>query len=583
MPRRAYSYIRFSNLQQMRGDSKRRQAEFARRLCAEHGWTLDDSLDLHDLGVSAFRGKNAEVGALSIFLDAVHSGRVSGNAILIIENIDRLSRNKVGEALQLFIRLLTQGITIVTANPERIYTRDSINDIATLLEPLIYMSRAHDESMTKSKRVREAWAQRKKQALADGRPLWARPPAWIANGPDGYRLIPERTEAVRAIFRMAATQGLGTWRIVQELAADPQRYPPMGLSTYKGKPRDKRWSVGYVNRILRNRAVLGEYQPCASDPETGDVYPDGDPIPGYYPAAVSEAEFYQAHAAIRSRKGRSGRAPRRDRNLFTGLVVDAIDRVSMQLRLCRPGDGKYCYDYLVSASATHGRRSSASARWAHGVEYGAFEGAVLALIEELSSADVRDRAAGGPDAHEEEIRALTESLVALDHKQRMYQERAADPKTPPSAVPAYLDMMEEASRGRAVAAARLQELKEDASTGTPEVLGELQSLVKLLGEAEEGEQVEIRRKLRGRLRLLLEEIRVVIEKGPRQRRTVHIKLYLRNGGERYTTIETPVGRGCDLMEPLPLKGEDFRAEELQDLLEALALPRPDVIRDGNGM
>src|SRR5215218_5183997 len=100
---RAFSYIRFSSKKQQKGESFRRQSEFAVEVCRENGWVLDETLTLNDLGVSAFRGANAKVGALSEFLEAIRIGRVLRGSVLIIESIDRLSRNKVGEALQLFI------------------------------------------------------------------------------------------------------------------------------------------------------------------------------------------------------------------------------------------------------------------------------------------------------------------------------------------------------------------------------------------------------------------------------------------------------------------------------------------------
>src|SRR5436305_1765840 len=63
----AFSYIRFSDRKQAKGDSLRRQLEWGPALCASKGWALDDGLKLQDLGVSAFRGKNAATGALAAF------------------------------------------------------------------------------------------------------------------------------------------------------------------------------------------------------------------------------------------------------------------------------------------------------------------------------------------------------------------------------------------------------------------------------------------------------------------------------------------------------------------------------------
>ena len=60
---RAFSYIRFSSKKQQKGESFRRQAEFAVEVCRENGWVLDESLTLNDLGVSAFRGEAVNFSA----------------------------------------------------------------------------------------------------------------------------------------------------------------------------------------------------------------------------------------------------------------------------------------------------------------------------------------------------------------------------------------------------------------------------------------------------------------------------------------------------------------------------------------
>src|SRR3954470_4641161 len=101
--RLAYSYIRFSSAKQAAGDSLRRQVEGTEKVCKRHGWTLDDSLNLRDLGVSAFRGSNVREGALAAFLQAVKNRKVKPGSVLIVESLDRLSRNQVRPALQLFM------------------------------------------------------------------------------------------------------------------------------------------------------------------------------------------------------------------------------------------------------------------------------------------------------------------------------------------------------------------------------------------------------------------------------------------------------------------------------------------------
>src|ERR1019366_6467743 len=70
----AYSYVRMSTGPQLRGDSLRRQVERSEAFAAEHGLTLDTTLRLADLGVSAYDGSNLR-GQPRVFRDAVTGGR----------------------------------------------------------------------------------------------------------------------------------------------------------------------------------------------------------------------------------------------------------------------------------------------------------------------------------------------------------------------------------------------------------------------------------------------------------------------------------------------------------------------------
>jgi DNA invertase Pin-like site-specific DNA recombinase len=213
------------------------QAEFAVEVCRENGWVLDETLTPSDLGVPAFRGANPKVGALAEFLQAISIGRVLGGSVLIIESIDRPSRNKVGEALQLFISILNSGVSIVTREPRRTYTQDSINDIASLLEPLIDMSRAHEESATTSFRLKDTWAKKEERAATQGLPITRMAPRWLELTDKGYKLIPDPAATVREIFRLSA-ESLGVQRILTDLVANPKKHPPFGDSG--------RWGDSYV-------------------------------------------------------------------------------------------------------------------------------------------------------------------------------------------------------------------------------------------------------------------------------------------------------------------------------------------------
>jgi hypothetical protein len=89
---RAYSYIRFSTPEQAKGHSLQRQTEAARAWAVANDVTLDDELTFRDRGVSGFTGANLETGALGVFLERVRDGTISRGSWLLVENLDRISR-----------------------------------------------------------------------------------------------------------------------------------------------------------------------------------------------------------------------------------------------------------------------------------------------------------------------------------------------------------------------------------------------------------------------------------------------------------------------------------------------------------
>src|SRR5690349_18172343 len=115
----AYSYVRFSTLTQLQGDSLRRQTKRSDEFAMKHGLTIVKNY--HDLGVSGFRGKNRHKGQLRAFLDAVEDGRIKRGSWLLVESLDRLSRDRVGEALPRFLDILKAGIIVATIQDDRIY------------------------------------------------------------------------------------------------------------------------------------------------------------------------------------------------------------------------------------------------------------------------------------------------------------------------------------------------------------------------------------------------------------------------------------------------------------------------------
>jgi DNA invertase Pin-like site-specific DNA recombinase len=282
----AISYVRFSTRKQAQGDSQRRQTELAEAYCRRRGWKLSEQT-FEDLGVSAFRGKNALVGNLGEFLKAVKSGAVPPGSVLIVESLDRISRQGIDEGYDLIKRILKAGVVLVTLTPEREFDAGATKSLSKgALEIQLILERAAEESERKSERIRAAWAGRRLKAREGrGTIVAGSLPAWIEKRDGKLRLIPERAAAVRRIFALAAA-GYGRSRMLRALKQEKIR-PLCG----------KEWASSSIGFILRDRRALGEYQPC----KLGRV-PDGEPIPNYYPAAVKEQEWLAARAGISQRR-----------------------------------------------------------------------------------------------------------------------------------------------------------------------------------------------------------------------------------------------------------------------------------------
>lgn len=102
MTRIAYGYTRMSRPGQLKGDSSKRQVEASEKYAAENDLKLDETLDLCDLGMSAFTHDNVVQG----FRAAIDSGTVAAGSTLLVESLGRLSRQRVGADMSLFLSIV---------------------------------------------------------------------------------------------------------------------------------------------------------------------------------------------------------------------------------------------------------------------------------------------------------------------------------------------------------------------------------------------------------------------------------------------------------------------------------------------
>lgn len=391
MPRRAYSYIRFSTAGQVQGDSLRRQGDLARAWCEENGVELVE--DYRDLGVSAFRGKNAAKGALRAFLARVESGKIPAGSLLLVESLDRLTRAQIVDALSLFLSIISAGVEVVTLADGKRYSRRSVNDnFSEIIISLTILSRANEESETKARRQRALWDQKRLRAQR-GEIVSAKGPPWLELSGDRRRwvVVRDRARVVRWIFERAA-EGWGANRIALDLNR-------RSVPTLTGRGSD--WFEGVVSKLLRNRAAVGDFEMHRCGPDRSRELVAT--VRGYYPRVIPAALFERVQK-IRSAPSGRRRGPANPDNIFRGLCFDSRDGSPVY---CRTGRGARSYAHLIPKSCHLGKRPRVTWRLDD------FRRRFLLVVRAASLAPGRD-STGDREALEAERAELSDRIANLN-------------------------------------------------------------------------------------------------------------------------------------------------------------------------
>lgn len=317
LPRRkAYSYVRFSTPEQAKGDSKRRQTAMAVEYAERHNLDLDDTLTFQDEGVSSFKGKNAETGKLAEFLEAVRLGLVPQGSVLLVENLDRISRQTARKALRTIEQIIESGVSLVTLTDGKEYDEAALDDGMSFMIAMLTLMRGNEESERKSHRGRQAWIGKK--AKLKQQIMTRMCPAWLEPLPDmtGFKVIQDRAKVVKKIYALTL-KGVGVNKIAQDFNAK-------GLETWgKGKKKAARWHVSYVQKILANPAVIGDLVDHVREyDKTANRYrrtPTGKTHKRYYPRIISPADFAKVQAQTKKNPGRGRPRGGKISNLLAGL------------------------------------------------------------------------------------------------------------------------------------------------------------------------------------------------------------------------------------------------------------------------
>lgn len=303
----AISYLRFSSMLQASGDSFRRQST-SRDQWLKNNPEVKLEKELNDFGLSAFKAHHVSKGDLGDFLEFIKTPsfaeRIERDEIfLLVESLDRLSREKIMTALNQLKAIVEAGVKVVTLADGQTYDKESLNDLGGLIVAIVTMSRAYNESKTKSVRIKEAFKKKRDDARS-GKVYRKNPPPWLEVVDGKYEIIEENARIIRGIIADIA-QGKSIADLVRDLEGVPT------INMMKGvKVRSKQWSPTSIRDLISFPTAIGTL-----------TLKDGI-VEDHYPAIVSKEIFAKARQVISNNLSDRGRKSKTHVNMFRKFATD---------------------------------------------------------------------------------------------------------------------------------------------------------------------------------------------------------------------------------------------------------------------
>ncbi|WP_323881939.1 recombinase family protein [Aeromonas caviae] len=295
-----YAYARVSSQQQVGGSGLQRQGDLVAGWLERHQETHELVRAFDDAGLSGWKGTNLEEGAgLAEFLSMLAAGKVKAGSVLLVEQVDRLSRRGLMQSIPLVMQIVGAGVTIHSLLDSRTLQGGNVMAIGDLITLAVNLDQGHIESQKKSERIRAAWEKKIAKAEAEGVAFGKQCPSWCVMDGKVYKLDAERAAVVKRIYAMRLA-GHSCTGIAEALNQD-------GVSILtRRKDVNPNWQNETVRDLLKQVAVTGAYRSN----------------PSLYPAVVSMEDF-QAVQRMRT-KGR-GATMNADRpaaaSLLKGLMA----------------------------------------------------------------------------------------------------------------------------------------------------------------------------------------------------------------------------------------------------------------------
>lgn len=367
-----WSYARVSTLSQIDGFGIQRQVQtinqFIQYLVLDH--RLPYTLDVDNItqmvaeGRSAFKGKNWNPKTkLGQYRKMVMDGVVP-DSVLIVENIDRLTRLDPFQAVEIISGMINRGTTILEIETGMTYSRYIPESITVLT---MQINRANGESKRKSIMMQKSH-QNRYGNVSKVRPRWF--DVVELDGVKQYRT----NDTAKAIQRMYSdyANGIGAAQIVR---------------TYGKTDNGKSWTLVTVLRALSDKRV-------ADDPR--------------YPPIIDKP-LYEKVQAMKLATGKKGNTHQRNMlNIFSGMARCPVCKQSIIVKRNSHG-GLY--------TVCLGKRTNKDCE-AKGMAYNALERPLLTAIKGLDFSEVYNR-------EESNVITLRDQWIQNERDIAAFRERLA--------------------------------------------------------------------------------------------------------------------------------------------------------------
>jgi hypothetical protein len=277
--------------------------------------------------------------------------------------------------------------------------------------------------------------------------------------------------------------------------------------------RGKHWQKSSVARILSNRAVVGEYQPCVGSKIRKPV---GEPIKGYYPSIISSTVYDQAQQALKGRKRTGGRERTKATNLFTSLLFDGEDGTKWNVE--NKGAKNSKQGGIVLSNTEAQLRGDTERK---SFPYDLFEQAILVSLREITAADL------ATGKQKVEATRLTEIGVRIGDVTQRITDITKELETNPD-ISGLVVVLGNLEKTKKALVAEYEDVKRTLATPTADGAEQVRGLVEMLEQAGDN-KTQVRQKLRAKIAAVVDRITIgYVSKGKRQPRSITASISFKN-------------------------------------------------------